>query len=129
MRCTTTLVLTHLFACLAQAADPAPDRAGPVRSGPRPAALDAFIESHCAQCHHTRFWRGRGLVQSGELQPGQTVLFNLAWVTLYGPGRLTDIWLDEESRTLATAHQREVHRDHVRERGLAGFVSAVEDVP
>ena len=39
------------------------------------------------------------------LQPGQTVLFNLTWVTLYGPGRITDIWVDEAARARATAHR------------------------
>ena len=76
---------------------------------------------------HTRVWKGTGFTGFNALQAGQTVLFNLTWVTLYGPGRLTDIWLDEESRTLAARHQGEVHRDHIRERGLAGFVTAVED--
>lgn len=79
--------------------------------------------------NHTRVWKGSALTHPRELQPGQTVLFNLTWVTLYGPGRLTEVWLDEESRALATTHQTEVHRAHTRERGLAGFVSAVEDDP
>lgn len=78
---------------------------------------------------HTRVWKGTGFAGFEVLQAGQTVLFNLTWVTLYGPGRLTDIWLDEESRALAARHQEEVHRDHIRERGLAGFVTAVEDGP
>jgi len=79
--------------------------------------------------NHTRVWKGSGFTRLNELQSGQNVLFNLTWVTLYGPGRLTDIWLDDESRKLATAHQMEVHRDHTRERGLAGYVSSVEDGP
>jgi hypothetical protein len=79
--------------------------------------------------NHTRVWKGRGLEELKALQAGQTVLFNLTWVTLYGPGRLTDIWLDDQSRAFATQQQLETHRTHVRERGLAGFVSAVEDEP
>jgi hypothetical protein len=55
------------------------------------------------------------------------VLFNLTWGTLYGPGRLLEIWLDEPSRQLATAQQLERHRNHVRERGLPGWVDAVDD--
>ena len=75
----------------------------------------------------TRVFQGNGFSTLKSLQAGQTVLFNLTWATLYGPGRITAIWLDEESRSLATEHQREVHRTHIRERGLAGYVTAVND--
>lgn len=75
----------------------------------------------------TRVFEGHGFGTLKSLQAGQTVLFNLTWATLYGPGRITAVWLDEESRSLATEHQREVHRIHVRERGLAGYVTAVND--
>jgi hypothetical protein len=75
----------------------------------------------------TRIFKGEGFADLKALQPGQTVLFNLTWVTLYGPGRITDIWLDERSRALATAQQLEWHRNHIRERGLAGWVQAVDD--
>jgi hypothetical protein len=75
----------------------------------------------------TRVFKGTGFADLKALEPGQTVLFNLTWVTLYGPGRITDMWLDEPSRSLASAHQMELHRNHIRERGLAGWVSAVDD--
>ena len=75
----------------------------------------------------TRVFQGNGFSTVKSLQAGQTVLFNLTWATLYGLGRITAIWLDEESRSLATEHQREVHRSHIRERGLAGYVTAVND--
>jgi hypothetical protein len=75
----------------------------------------------------TRVFQGHGFGTLKSLQAGQTVLFNLTWATLYGPGRITAIWLDEASRSLATEHQREVHRSHIRERGLAGYVTAVSD--
>lgn len=77
----------------------------------------------------TRVFKGQSLAGLKDLQPGQTVLFNLTWATLYGPGRITGIWLDDESRSLATASQWEVHRNHIRERGLAGWVAAVDDEP
>lgn len=77
----------------------------------------------------TRVMKGEGFADLKSVQPGQTVLFNLTWVTLYGPGRITDIWLDETSRSLATARQLERHRNHIRERGLPGWVTAVEDEP
>lgn len=62
-----------------------------------------------------------------SLAAGQTVQFNITWATLYGPGRILEIWLDEPSRQLATAQQLERHRDQVRDHGLAGWVAAVDD--
>jgi hypothetical protein len=75
----------------------------------------------------TRVFKGNAFADLKALQPGQSVLFNLTWVTLYGPGRITDLWLDEAARAFATAHQLECHRNHVRERGLPGWVTAVDD--
>lgn len=77
----------------------------------------------------TRVMKGDGFADLKALQAGQTVLFDLTWVTLYGPGRITDIWLDEPSRALATAQQLERNRNYTRERGLPGWVTAVEDEP
>ena len=77
----------------------------------------------------TRVFKGGGFGDLQSLRAGQTVLFNLTWVTLYGPGRITDVWSDEPSRALATMQQLEHHRTHIRERGLAGWVTAVEDEP
>ena len=76
---------------------------------------------------HTRVLQGTGFGDLKSLQPGQTVLFNLTWATLYGPGRVTDLWLDESARALATAHQLERHRNHIRERGLPCRVEAVDN--
>ncbi len=75
----------------------------------------------------TRVMQGAGFGELKSLQAGQGVLFNLTWGTLYGPGRITDIWLDEPARAFATAQQLERHRNHVRERGLPGWVEAVDD--
>jgi hypothetical protein len=75
----------------------------------------------------TLVYTGNGFGKLESLQPGQTVQFNITWATLYGPGRITDIWLDEASRQLAIAQQLERHRNHIRERGLAGWVEAVDD--
>lgn len=77
----------------------------------------------------TRLFKGNTLAKLDDLQAGQNVLFNITWATLYGPGRITDIWLDEESRRLATAQQLAAHRAHTRERGLPGWITAVEDEP
>ncbi len=77
----------------------------------------------------TRVFKGDGFADLKALQPGQNIFFNLTWVTLYGPGRITDLWLDETARSLATAQQLERHRIYIRERGLPGWVTAVEDEP
>ena len=77
----------------------------------------------------TRVFKGSGFADLKALKAGQSVLFNLSWVTLYGPGRITEVWLDEPARAFATAQQLERHRIHIRERGLPGWVTAVEDEP
>jgi len=75
----------------------------------------------------TRVWKGTGFGKLEDLAPGQAVLINITVATLKGPGRCTDIWLDPESRKLATAHQLEVHRLHQKSRGIPGWVNAVDD--
>ena len=75
----------------------------------------------------TRVWQGEQVVSIEALQKDQVVQFNITWATLYGPGRVREIWTDEASRAVATAHQLEVHRLHVRERGLAGWIDEVDN--
>jgi hypothetical protein len=75
----------------------------------------------------TRVMKDNGFGSLETLVAGQMVLMNITWATLYGPGRIVDIWVDETSRDLAIAHQLERHRNHIRERGLAGWVDAVDD--
>jgi len=75
----------------------------------------------------TRVMKDAGFGNLDSLAAGQLVLMNITWATLYGPGRIVDIWVDETSREIAIAHQLEQHRNHVRERGLAGWVDAVDD--
>ena len=75
----------------------------------------------------TRVFQGNGFADLKALKAEQTVLFNLTWVTLYGPGRITELWIDEPARALATAQQLERHRNYIRERGLPGWVTSVDD--
>ena len=75
----------------------------------------------------TRIYQGKGFTDPSALKSGQPVLFNITWATLYGPGRITDIWLDDESRAGATKRQLAAHHIHVRERGLPGWITAVDD--
>ena len=75
----------------------------------------------------TRVRVGNGFGTLESIAAGQTVQLNITWATLYGPGRVLEIWLEEPSRQLATAQQLERHRDHVRDRGLPGWIDAVDD--
>jgi hypothetical protein len=75
----------------------------------------------------SRVFQGHGFAKLDALQPGQDVLFNVTWATLYGPGRITNLWLDTEARELAAAQQREQNRLYIRDRGLPAWVAAVDD--
>ena len=75
----------------------------------------------------TRVYQGEKIGTLEDIEPGQTVLFNLTWATLYGIGRCTDLWLDEQSRAIASAQQLEQHRLYQKDRGLAGIIEAVDN--
>jgi len=75
----------------------------------------------------TRLWKDRGFGVLTDLAVGQTLLINVTVATLKGPGRATDIWLNDESRTLATELQLEVHRAHQKSHGLPGWIHAVDN--
>src|SRR4051812_48967214 len=75
----------------------------------------------------TRVWRGRGFAELSDLKAGMTLLLNTTFRTMRLDGRCTDLWLDTESQSVATAHQREAHRVFQREHGLAGWVERVDD--
>jgi hypothetical protein len=75
----------------------------------------------------TRVWKERGLGTLTNLAVGQMLLINITVATLKGPGRCTDIWLDEESRALAAAQQTEVHRAYEKAHGLPGWIEAVDN--
>lgn len=72
-------------------------------------------------------YQGKGFANLEDIKPGQDVQINRTWATLYGPGRVLQIWLDETSRELASARQLERHRTSIRDRGLPGWVDAVDD--
>jgi len=76
---------------------------------------------------YTRVWKARGFEPLTSLAQGQMIRFNLTWATLYGPGRLLEIWLDDDSQALASAHQLKIHQRYIRERGLPGWVTAVDN--
>lgn len=75
----------------------------------------------------TVVYQGNGFGTLKSVQPGQQVLMSIDWATMYGPGRVRNLWLDDESRQLASARQLERHRDYIRQRGIPGWVDAVDD--
>ncbi len=75
----------------------------------------------------TRVFQGTGFTSLESIQAGQEVLFNRTWVTLYGPGRIEDLWLDKMSREQASQQQLGRHRVYTHDRGLAGWIDAVDD--
>ncbi|QDV22734.1 hypothetical protein Q31a_10200 [Aureliella helgolandensis] len=76
---------------------------------------------------HTRVFLGNRMEDLNAMEPGTLVQLNITWATLYGPGRVSDVWLDESSRQLASHQQLMRHHNHIRERGLPGWVDAVDD--
>jgi hypothetical protein len=75
----------------------------------------------------TRVFHGRQIGTLADLSPGKEVLLNLTVCTLKGPGRITDVWLDDESQKLATAAQTAVHRQFQREHGLAAWITEIDN--
>ena len=75
----------------------------------------------------TRVWKSAGVGSLADLKTGQQLTINLTVCTLKGPGRCVEIWLDDESRKVAAAHQIEVHRQFMREHGLPGIIDAVDN--
>ena len=75
----------------------------------------------------TRVWKGNGAGTLKDLAPGMKILANLTVCTLKGPGRCTDLWLDDESRALARQRQLEVHKLWQREHGLGCWIDAVDN--
>ncbi len=75
----------------------------------------------------TRIWTGRSIGTLTNLAKGQSVLINITVATLKGPGRCTDIWIDDESRQLSTAQQTEVHRAYQKVHGIPGWIETVDN--
>lgn len=75
----------------------------------------------------TRVWKGKGIGTLQDLKVGQQITMNLTYCTLKGPGRCVAIWMDDEARKLATTHQIEIHRQFMREHGLPGVISKVDN--
>lgn len=77
----------------------------------------------------TKVWKGRTLVDLADIAPEQVVQFNLGW----SPGwrdkefKVSEIWLDDDSRKFATDLQRRRHVKYQKQRWLPGWIDSVED--
>jgi len=80
-----------------------------------------------------RIWQGRAIATPQNLAVGQIVQLNLGWVTLLGSytqdGLCRDIWIDQESRDVATNQQQGIHSAHLKRRGVPAKVIKTESVP
>ena len=73
----------------------------------------------------TQVWQGDRLSDLTSLEVGQRVLVNRTWATLYGPGRLTDIWVDLASRQHALDRQANRFVEHERLRGVPARIEQI----
>lgn len=76
----------------------------------------------------TRIWKERKLVDLDSLALEQTVQLNLSWCqgAQNKEFLVTDIWLDDESRSFATESQRRRHVRYQQQRWLPGWIDHVE---
>lgn len=77
----------------------------------------------------TRLWKGRAIAEGKDLALGQTIVANLSVGTTRIPlfDRCADVWIDEESRALATSLQRKRTLARLKERGLPSWVDSVDN--
>jgi hypothetical protein len=76
---------------------------------------------------YTRVWKASGFGALADIATGSDVIINITFATLRGPGRVTDIWLDKTARDLATNRQLELHRQFLRDHGLAAWIESVDN--
>ena len=79
----------------------------------------------------THVWKGRQFAELLDVAIDQVVQLNLTWAPEWKNGQfhVSDLWLDEESRAVATDVQRRLHIRQQRTRWLAGWVDHVEHQP
>jgi len=89
----------------------------------------------------TRVWIGRQIGRLEDLAAGQMIQMNLSRVTILGTsyqktvtdtpddGLCNDLWIDEESRSLATEQQRQCHLADQHFRGVPAHVDFTESIP
>jgi hypothetical protein len=79
----------------------------------------------------SRVWKGRQIGELKDLGAGQIVQLNLTWAPDWKNGQfhVADVWIDKESRNIASERQRQIHLRQVRTRWLPGWIDHVEHEP
>ena len=79
----------------------------------------------------TRVWKGRELLDWDALAADQDVHVSLSWSPewRFRQFRVSDVWIDEASRTVATEKQRRIHINYQKHRGIPGWIDHVEVEP
>lgn len=79
----------------------------------------------------TRVWRGRTVGNIDDLTRGQMFSCGMTWAPDWKNGQmqLADVWLDSESKSLATELQLRQHLRHERFRWLPGWIDHVDHDP
>ena len=79
----------------------------------------------------TRVWRAREFGKLEDLAAEQAVQINLTWGSDWQNGlhQIADVWIDDESCTISTERQRQIHLRYQRTHWLAGWVDHVEHQP
>ena len=77
----------------------------------------------------SKVWKGRTLVDLTDIKPEQVVQFNLGWSPGWRDKEFTvsEIWLDDDSRKIATDLQQRRHVKYQKQRWLPGWIDSVED--
>lgn len=77
-------------------------------------------------------WKGRQIADVEDVAVGQVVQINFAWVDLLGASKqdalCKEIWIDEESRKIATERQRQVYIADMKRRGVPAIVLNTEHI-
>ena len=79
----------------------------------------------------TRIWKGRTIATLEDLAPDQLVQINFTWAPdwRFGQFHAADIWIDDESRVIASEAQRQLHIRYLTHRWLPGWIDHVEHQP
>ncbi|MDF1814940.1 MAG: hypothetical protein P1V20_22240 [Verrucomicrobiales bacterium] len=75
----------------------------------------------------TRVWKNRNISRLDEITVDDTALINFTWATLYGPGVLLDIWLDDETINAAEELQNRRHFQYLTDRGVPALITSTEN--
>lgn len=79
----------------------------------------------------TRVWKGKQFGELADLAAGQSVQVNLGWAPEWKNGQLhlLDVWLDDDSLSIAAERQRQVHLRYEQVHGIPAWIDDVQHQP